>query len=205
MKYFLAAIIALLTLPYSGIAQHDDHEYSDIELKKIEYKNWTYPNARSEGKTELRDYLNGKKLVLVFYLAPWCHSSKYQSPVTQALYDKYKDAGLGVIGVSMYGSKESLLRELENRKLTFPVVIESTELSARKTSQHFNYRWSTGDYRKWGTPWNIFLIPSEVRPDGDLLTDEAYVANGELREEQAEDFIREKLRLDPQVSMANDQ
>ena len=132
---------------------------------------------------------------MVFYFATWCHSSKYQSPVTQELYEKYKDSGFGVIGVSMYDTEEALTRELERRKFTFPVVVESTQLSARKTSQHFKYRWSTGDHRKWGTPWNIFLIPSELRSKGDVLTEKAWVVNGELRKEQAEEFIRDRLGL----------
>ncbi|MCO6512449.1 MAG: TlpA family protein disulfide reductase [Aridibacter famidurans] len=187
--------MALSILVSYGFSQERDHEYADIELKDIEYKNWTYPNGDGEGKTELRDYLKGKKLVMVFYFAPWCHSSKYQSPITQELYEKYKDAGFGVIGVSMYDTEEALTRELERRKFTFPVVVESTQLSARKTSQHFKYRWSTGDYRKWGTPWNIFLTPSELKTKGDVLTEKAWVVNGEIRKEQAEEFIRDRLGL----------
>lgn len=201
MKYFFTAVLALTVFASSGLAQHRDHEYSDIELKDIEYRNWTYPNGDGEGKTELRDYLKGKKLVMVFYFAPWCHSSKYQSPVTQELYEKYKDSGFGVIGVSMYDTEEALTRELERRKFTFPVVVESTQLSARKTSQHFKYRWSTGDYRKWGTPWNIFLIPSELKTKGDVLTEKAWVVNGEIRKEQAEEFIRDRLGLNAQSSL----
>lgn len=193
MKKYITAAALILCIAATAFAQH---EYADIGLKDISYKDWTYPNISGDGKTDLREFIKDKKLVLVFYFAPWCHSSRYQAPITEKLYEKYKDKGFAVIGISMYGSVESTLNQLETFKITFPVVVESTELSARKTSQHYEYRWSTGDHRKWGTPWNIFLSPGELKTDGDVLTTRAYVANGELREGEAEKFIRRKLGLD---------
>jgi len=193
MKY----IFAILLSTFLSAPLFAQHEYAPIELKDIEYKNWKYSNAVADGKTDLREFTSGKKLVLVFYFAPWCHSSRYQAPVTQRLFEKYSDLGFGIIGVSMYDTIEALKYELRTRKLTFPVVVESTELSARRTSQHYKYRWSTGDHRKWGTPWNIFLIPSEMNSKGDVLTERTFVANGELREDEAESFIRERLGLPP--------
>ena len=174
-----------------------EHEYAPIEEKQIEFRNWNYENASGEGKTDLREFAKDKKLVLVFYFSPWCHASKFQTPVTQRLYEDYKDEGLGVIGVSMYDSIDALRREIKLRMISFPVVVETTELSARKTSQHFKYRVATGDNRKWGTPWNIFLEPSKLTEKGDLLAEKAFVVNGELREEEAEAFIRERLGLPP--------
>ncbi|REJ77346.1 MAG: TlpA family protein disulfide reductase [Acidobacteria bacterium] len=195
MKRSILIAIVLIALAAAVFPQYE-HEYADIELKRIEYKNWEYPNGLGEGKTNLREFVKGKKLVLVFYFAPWCHSSRYQAPITQRFYEEYGDKGFGVIGVSMYDTEEALRKEMEKRDLSFPVVIESTRLADRRFSQHFKYRWSTGDHRKWGTPWNIFLFPSKLKKKGDLLTKEAYVVNGELKEEQAEKFIREKLGLE---------
>lgn len=186
----------LFSSAVTAVGQYE-HEYAPIEEKEIEYKNWNYENASGEGKTDLRGFAADKKLVLVFYFSPWCHASKFQTPITQRLYEDYKDKGLGVIGVSMYDSVESLRREIKLRMITFPVVVENTELSARKTSQHFKYRVATGDNRKWGTPWNIFLEPAKLREKGDVLTEKTYVVNGELREEEAEAFIRERLGLPP--------
>jgi len=192
VKTLLSALIVLA----SSVAAFGQHEYAPIEKKEIEYKDWTYRNV-DEGDTNLREFVKGKKLVLVFYFAPWCHSSRYQAPVNQRLYEKYADEGLGIIGISMYDTVDALRYELKTRSLTFPVVVESTALSARKTSQHYKYRWSTGDHRKWGTPWNIFLVPSELADNGEVLTESAFVANGELREEEAEAFIRKGLGLPP--------
>lgn len=194
----LAILVAFTAAAFAPtVSAQYEHEYAPIEEKEIEYRNWEYENAAGEGKTDLREFAEDKKLVLVFYFSPWCHASKFQTPVTQKLYEEYKDLGLGVIGVSMYDSVDALRREIKLRMVTFPVVVETTELSARKTSQHFKYRVETGDIRKWGTPWNIFLEPSKLATEGKILTRKAFVVNGELREEEAEAFIRERLGLPP--------
>jgi thiol-disulfide isomerase/thioredoxin len=194
MKFvtFAVVLIAVLTASVPG-----QHEYAPIEQKEIEYKDWTYKNAVSDGKTNLREFTKGKKLVLVFYFAPWCHSSQFEAPVLEKFQERYAQNGLGIIGVSNYDTVDAVRYELKTRNLTFPVVIETTELSARKRSQHYEYRWSTGDHRKWGTPWNIFLVTDELNDKGDVLTAKAFVANGELIEDEAEAFIRERLGLPP--------
>jgi thiol-disulfide isomerase/thioredoxin len=192
MKFF--AFAALLIAMFA-VVSYGQHEYAPIEQKEIEYKDWTYKNAIADGKTNLRDFIKGKKLVLVFYFAPWCHSSRFEAPVLEKFQAKYSDKGFGIIGVSNYDTVEAIRYELKTRNLTFPVVVETTKLTARETSQHYKYRWSTGDHRKWGTPWNIFLIPDELNGSGDVLTEKTFVANGELVEFEAETFIRERLGL----------
>ena len=49
--------------------------------------------------------------------------------------------------------------------------------------------------RKWGSPWNVFLLPGNIEKKGDVLTKYAPVVNGELIEPDAEKFVREKLGL----------
>jgi len=194
MRSIAVTFLLFAALSSSALGQH---EYAPIEKKEIAYKDWTYRNANGEGKTNLRDFIKGKKLVLVFYFAPWCHSSRYEAPILQRFFDEYAGEGLGIIGVSNYDTEDALNYELKTRNLTFPVVIETTELSARERSDHYKYRWSTGDHRKWGTPWNIFLFPSEIPAKGDTLTENTFVANGELIEDEAESFIRQHLGLPP--------
>jgi hypothetical protein len=57
----------------------------------------------------------------------------------------------------------------------------------------------TGDFRTYGSPYNIFLEPAAVIETGEVLAEQVTVANGELIEAEAEAFIREKLGL-PAVS-----
>lgn len=192
MKTILVLAVLLTGFVFTTNGQH---EYAPLGEQKIKYKDWTYTNVRTNEEINLREYAKDKKLVMVFYFAPWCHSSKYQSPITQKLYEKYKDKGLGIIGVSLYGSIESVLTELDSKKITFPVVSESTTKFDREESKHYKYRTSTGDDRKWGTPWNIFLKTSELKEKGDVLVKNAFVVNGELIEEEAEKYIREQLGL----------
>ncbi len=192
MILFSAALLAAFAL--TGFAQHK-HEYAKITEKEIDYRNWTYPAAQKNENIDLREFTKGKKLVMVFYFAPWCHASNFQAPVTQKLYQKYKDDGFAVIGVSLYGNTEKVRETIERKNIGFPVVIESVSLADRKKSLHYKYRWGTGDYRRWGTPWNIFLIPAELDPTGDVLTKKAFVVNGEIIEREAESFIREALGL----------
>ncbi|HKR00611.1 MAG TPA: hypothetical protein VJT09_08050, partial [Pyrinomonadaceae bacterium] len=61
---------------------------------------------------------------------------------------------------------------------------------------HYNYRQATGDARRWGSPYNIFLEPAKLNKSGDVLTEKAWVVNGELIEEDVDKFIRERLGLD---------
>ena len=196
MKKLIAVILLAAFSQFSVLGNYDDdHEYAPIGEKEIEYKNWTYKNVVTGEDISLREFAKDKKLVQVFYLAHWCHSSNYQAPVTQRLYEKYKNDGFAVIGVSMYGDLDMTKSKVRWWQLTFPVVGESFSTKDRKTSLHYTYRTTTGDTRKWATPWNIFLVPGEFEKDGETLVKKAYVANGELVEEDAEKLIREKLGL----------
>lgn len=196
MKQAIVTTLLSITMVISvfGVTE-DDHEYATIGEKEIAYKNWTYKNVMTDEAISLRDFAKDKKLVLVTYVAHWCHSSNYQAPVVQGLYEKYKDKGLAVIGVSLYGNLEDTKNKVRWWQFTFPVVGESFSTRDRLTSLHYQYRTATGDNRKWATPWNIFLDPSKFESDGEKLVDKAYVANGELIEADAEKFVREKLGL----------
>ena len=100
-----------------------------------------------------------------------------------------------VIGIGEYDSVEMMKTSLDTYKITFPVVYESDSRDARQQTPHYEYRKISGDTRKWGSPWNIFLIPSALKTKGDTLTEKTFVVNGELIEADAEAFIREKLGL----------
>ena len=51
----------------------------------------------------------------------------------------------------------------------------------------------TGDTRNWGSPWNIFLEPATLAKTGDVLTEKAWVVNGELIEDEVDKFIARPL------------
>ncbi len=76
----------------------------------------------------------------------------------------------------------------------FPIVVESESREDKTKTLHYTYRQLTGDTRNWGSPWNIFLEPAKVNDKGDVLTEKAWVVNGELIEEEVDKFIASKVQ-----------
>jgi thiol-disulfide isomerase/thioredoxin len=191
MKSFLLFAILLLSFTFVNA----QHEYAPVQEKAINYKDWTYKQVRDGKDLNLRDAAKGKKLVMVVYFAPWCPNWKLEAPIAQKFYEKYKANGFEVIGVGEYDAVDMMKTSLDTFKITFPVVYESEERLAKQKTLHYEYRKTTGDTRNWGSPWNIFLVPSALKTKGDTLTEKTFVVNGELIEVEAEAFIREKLGL----------
>jgi thiol-disulfide isomerase/thioredoxin len=192
MKTFLLFAILLLSFTFTSA----QHEYAPLAEKEIKYKDWTYKQVREGGKElNLLAATKGKKLVMVVYFAPWCPNWKLQAPVAEKLYEKYKASGFEIIGVGEYDTVDAMKASLDNFKITFPVVYESEARDAKQTTPHYTYRKTTGDTRNWGSPWSIFLVPSQLKSKGEFLTEKTFVVNGELIEAETEAFIREKLGL----------
>lgn len=191
---FIPAFIILLGFTFA----FGQNEQAPILEKEFEYKNWTYRSVRDDSSINLREFVKGKKLVLVVYFAPWCPNWKHEAPFAQKLYDKYKGQGFDVIGVSEYDTVEATKTDLEKKGITFPVVFESDTREAKQNTPHYEYRKAAGDTRNWGSPWNLFIIPDKMKKDGDVILKKAYVVNGELIETEAEKFVRERLGLKPE-------
>lgn len=185
-------LFAILLFGFTSVCAQ--HEYAPLQEKELKYKNWTYKSVRDGKEINLREFAKDKKLVMVVYLAAWCPNWRNEAPFAQRLYDKYKANGFAVIGVGEYASVEDTKTSLDNLKITFPVVSESDSREAKQKTPHYEYRRKTGDTRGWGSPWNIFLEPANLKKD-DVLVKKAFVVNGELMEEETEKFVRQKLGL----------
>jgi len=191
---FLATIptLILALVPLNAGAQAG-HEYSPLVEKTVNYKNWSLVNVKTDTAEDLRNMLKGKKLVMVVYFAPWCGNWRNEAPIAAKLYEKYKDQGFQVIGVSEYAARADVKAFFGEAGSPYPIVSESETRDDRDKTPHFGYRQLTGDTRKWGSPWNIFLEPSKVNASGDGLTEKAWVVNGELIEDEVDKFITDKL------------
>ncbi|HEX8131339.1 MAG TPA: redoxin domain-containing protein [Pyrinomonadaceae bacterium] len=189
------SVILLLSAVAAISGASDMHEYAPIQEKKINYKDWTFKRIGTGEPVNLRGWSKGKKLVLVVYLAPWCNNWKMEAPVVERLYTKYKAQGFDVIGVSNYGTERDQQIHFKDKTPPYTVVIESDTREARDQTTHYAYRQLTGDARKWGSPYNIFLVPEKLKREGDVLTEKAWITNGELIEDEAEQFIRKRLGL----------
>ncbi len=194
MNRLLAVLILVLGVFALAVRAQDGHEYSPLVEKTVNYKNWTLNDIKDNKPVDLRAAAAGKKLVMVVYFAPWCGNWRNEAPVAARLYEKYKDQGFAVIGVSEYGSRDDVKNFFGPTGPTYPVVSESELREDREKTAHYGYRQLTGDTRKWGSPWNIFLEPSALSKTGDVLTEKAWVVNGELIEADVDKFIADHLK-----------
>ncbi len=189
----LTLILSILFASAAISFAQDGHEYSPLVEKTVNYKNWTLSDLATNKPTSLRSLMAGKKLVMVLYFAPWCPNWKNEAPVAAGLYEKYKSQGFEIIGISEYGTRDDVKNYFGKNGPPYPVVTESESREDREKTAHFGYRQLTGDTRKWGSPWNIFLEPTKCSSTGDVLTEKAWVVNGELIEADVDKFIHDRL------------
>src|ERR1051325_1721419 len=202
MKRLTLILSILFTATAISYAQ-EGHEYSPLVEKTVNYKNWTLNDLTSNKPTTLRSLMAGKKLVMVLYFAPWCPNWRNEVPVAARLYDKYKSQGFEIIGVSEYGPSADTRAFFAPNGSPYPVVVESESREDREKTAHFGYRQLTGDTRKWGSPWNIFLDPAKCNSTGDVLTEKAFVVNGELVEADADKFIQDNPAANAVITPCN--
>ncbi len=190
-------------LPPTGM-QHtaDGHEYAPLLEQKINYKDWTFKSMKDGSDVDLRNAMQGKKLVAVVYFAPWCPNWRAEAPVIARLYDKYKADGFDVVAVSEYATADDARNYFQSQGgAPYTVVVESDSRDARDKTTHYTYRQSVGDPRRWGSPFNVFLEPAKLNKTGDVLTEKAWVVGGELIEKDVEQFVRQRLGLSEQSAV----
>ncbi|MBA3513957.1 MAG: TlpA family protein disulfide reductase [Pyrinomonadaceae bacterium] len=192
IKLFTFILLVIALVPSATHAQAG-HEYSPLEEKVVGYRNWILKDLKDDKPVDLRSLVQGKKLVMVVYFTPWCGNWKHEAPVTAKLSEKYKAYGFEVIGVSEYALREEVRAFFGPTGPPYTVVTESELREDREKTAHYGYRQLTGDTRRWGSPWNIFLEPAKLTKEGDLLTEKAWVVNGELIEADVDKFIAERL------------
>jgi thiol-disulfide isomerase/thioredoxin len=193
MKKLLIALAVLAFVMSPAVARAQSHEFSPLTEQTVNYKNWTLPNLTSDQQEDLRKVVAGKKLVMVVYFAPWCGNWRNEAPIALKLYEKYKAQGFQVIGVSEYAVRDDVKNFFGKDGPPYPVFTESESREDKQKTAHYQYRQLTGDKRNWGSPWNIFLEPAKLAASGDVLTEKAFVVNGELIEDEVDKFIASKV------------
>ena len=194
MIRLVVTFLCLLVMTPSLLMAQDSHEYSPLVEKTVNYKNWNLVDLKNDKPVDLWSLAEGKKLVMVVYFAAWCHNWRNEAPVAARLYEKYKAQGFAVIGVSEYASREDARNFFGADGSPYVIVTESESRDDRDKTAHYGYRQSTGDTRKWGSPWNIFLEPAKLAKDGEIVAETAWVVNGELIEDEVDKFIFERLK-----------
>ncbi len=78
--------------------------------------------------------MNDGKATLVVFWESWCPHCRREVPAIEAVFAKYKDDGLNVVGVTKVtksSTDEKVAEFIEENKVTYPMGKESGELSAR--------------------------------------------------------------------------
>jgi hypothetical protein len=173
---------------------HNKPEYAPILERNLDFYGFNYSTVEG-GSFDLKEHLRGKQLIIVEYFAGWCENSNRNGHVIQRLWAKYRDRGLGVIGVAEYSDAAELRIHINRIGIDYPVVVETKKLGQRKDSSHYRYRRAVGDKRKWGTPFYVIIDARDVErggPNG-LIARRVYTASGELEEETTDQFLSKAL------------
>ena len=144
-----ALVLALAPVERLAHAQ-DGHEYAPLQQKTINYRDWTYKNLSDDSDVNLRKLAgqHGTKLLLIVYFAPWCPNWRNEAPGAAALYEKYKDKGLALVGVSEYGTRADSLAFFGAGGPPYTVVSESESRDDKEKTTHYTYRQASGDLRR---------------------------------------------------------
>src|SRR5260370_39830185 len=153
MKKFILILFTLILTSAAAGAQ-DGHEYAPVLEKTVNYKAWTLNDLASNKPLALRSLMQGKKLVMVLYFAPWCPNWRNEAPVAASLYEKYKSQGFEIVGVSEYGSRDDVKAFFGPAGAPDPVASESESRIEREEPAHDRYRQVPGETRDRRSRWN---------------------------------------------------
>ena len=99
----------------------------------------------------LSDYVGKGKYVLADFWASWCRPCRHDIPEVIELYEKYKDMGLIVLGVTVNDKPENTIKAIRDLGIPYPQIMNGGQLTA--------------------APYGIDTIPHVIlfAPDGTII------------------------------------
>lgn len=175
-------------------AAEAEPEYAPIIERQLDFYNFSLQTVEG-GSFDLREYAATKKVVIVEYFAGWCPNSNRNGRVIERLWTKYRERGLGVVGVAEYSDEAELRIHIGRIGIDYPLVVETRKREQRKDSLHYKYRRSVGDNRKWGTPFYVIIDARDIDRSTAKgpLAHRVYTVSGEMAEAEADQFIGERV------------
>ncbi|GHE29862.1 TlpA family protein disulfide reductase [Sphingobacterium griseoflavum] len=96
--------------------------------------NFEVPNKTGE-QLSLTQLLNGKKYLYIDFWASWCGPCMAEIPNLKKAYDRYKDKGLEIWGISTDASRDKWLAALESKHPNWPQAWEGGMEEEKKPSK----------------------------------------------------------------------
>ncbi|MCS7312212.1 MAG: TlpA family protein disulfide reductase [Acidobacteria bacterium] len=116
----LTGAIALATA-LSGVAcKKGSSSHHDSDVRRGPLLPQGIPLKDLNGQTVSLDSFAGKALIINFW-ASWCGPCKEEMPDLQRLYDRWKEQGLVVIGISVDASLEDAKGFVEEHQFSYPI------------------------------------------------------------------------------------
>ena len=133
-------------------------------------------------------------VLALHWFAEWCDNCNAEATYLDELDARYSARGLRIVGLAEYSHPQKIREFIQRYKIPF-LVLQGTpnakDEDIRFITDHYRYRKSLGDTRKWGTPMTLFLEHGDTRHVTAVL--------GEMRPIPTEAFLQAALGAAPET------